>query len=175
MKVIQTAGTVTAVLVVMFFGISFFLPPRLYVERSLVIPGSAKNVFHQINDLRQWKNWSPWYYSGPEMEIVFEDYLSGTGATYRWSGHNQNNGKLTITDSEPYEKITATLFSMYRDTATVYYYFEPVNEGTKVTWIFISDSLDNSVEKYRGLLTDGRIGNDFEEGLARLKKHVKGR
>lgn len=173
MKTLKIVGIVVLVLVVLFFGIAMFLPSEVHVERSLVIPASSEIVFNQINDLRKWKEWSPWHQMDPDMKITYEDFLSGEGASYRWDSNELGNGKLTITDSQPFQYIETEMDFMDQGTATGYYRLEPVEEGTQVTWGFETDMGNGPVEKYMGLMMDSMVGSDFEKGLQNLKSYVK--
>lgn len=173
MKILKVIGIVILVLVVLFLGIAMLLPSEIHVERTLVIPASSEIVFNQINDLRKWDEWSPWHQRDPEMKITYEDFLSGEGASYRWQSEKVGNGKLTITESEPFKYIETELDFMEQGTAVGYYRFEPVKEGTQVTWGFKTDLGDGLIDKYVGLMMDSMLGSDFEKGLQNLKAYVQ--
>lgn len=172
MKMLKITGIVILVLVVLFFGISMFLPSEVHVERALVIPASSEIVFNQINDLRHWKEWSPWHQTDPDMKIMYRDFLSGEGASYIWHSEKVGSGELTITESKPNQYIETEIDFMEEGTATGYYRFETVKEGTQVTWGFESDMGNGPFAKYMGLMMDSMIGSDFEQGLQNLKTHV---
>lgn len=173
MKVLKFFGISVVVLVILFFGIAMFLPSEVHVERSLVIPASEEIVFTHINDLRKWKNWSPWHKMDPDMAITYEGFLQGEGASYRWKSDKVGSGQLTITESHPNQYIATKMDFMEEGTATGYYRFESVDGGTQVTWAFEIDMGTNPVDKYVGLLMDRMIGSDFERGLNNLKNHVQ--
>jgi len=173
MKILKIIGIVVLVLVVLFFGIAMFLPSKVHVERSLIIPASSEVVFDQVNDLRNWKNWSPWHQMDPDMKITYKGFLQGEGASYQWESNKVGNGKLTITESHPHQYIATEMDFMEEGNAMGYYRFEPTKEGTQVTWVFETDMGSDPVDKYIGLMMDSMIGADFEKGLNNLKKHVK--
>ncbi|MGD8427980.1 MAG: SRPBCC family protein [Balneolaceae bacterium] len=172
MKILKFIGIGLIVLGVLFFGIAMFLPSQVHVERSIVIPASSEVVFKQVNDLRKWKNWSPWQRRDPNMEITYVGFLSGEGASYHWVSNKVGNGSLTITESYPYKYIATDMNFNEEGEATGYYRFEPVVGGTKVTWAFETDVGSEPINKYMGLLMDPMVGNDFEEGLQNLKSYV---
>lgn len=173
MKTLKITGIVLLVLVVLFFGIAIFLPSEVHVERALVIPASSEIVFNQINDLRHWKEWSPWHQIDPDMKIMYRNHLAGEGASCIWESEKVGSGELTITKSLPYDYIETELNFMDQSTATGYYRFETVKEGTQVTWGFESDMGDGPFAKYMGLMMDSMIGSDFEQGLQNLKARVE--
>ncbi|HKK45262.1 MAG TPA: SRPBCC family protein [Balneolaceae bacterium] len=172
MKILKILGIVVLVLVVLFFGIAFFLPSQVHVERSIIIPASSEIVFNQVNDLRSWRNWAPWQQMDPNMEITYEGFLSGEGASYSWESKKVGSGKLTITESRPYKYIATDIEFDKQGTATNYYRFESIDGGTKVVWAFETELGKNPVSKYMGLFMDPIVGNDFEKGLQNLKAHV---
>ena len=173
MKILKFLGISVVVLVILFFGIAMFLPSEVHVERTLVIPASEEVVFDQINDLRHWKNWSPWHKMDPEMIITYEGFLQGEGASYRWKSDKVGSGQLRITESHPNQYIATEINFMEEGNARGYYRFESVEGGTQVTWAFETDMGSNPVDKYVGLIMDSMIGSDFEKGLNNLKNHVK--
>lgn len=173
MKLFKTSGIIIGVLGILFFGIAMFLPSTVLVERTVVVPAPSKTVFNQINDLRQWKHWSPWHTMDPTMKIVYEDYLRGKGASYKWDSELIGSGKLVITESMPHSYIVTSLNFLENKTATSRYFFEPVDDGTRVTWTLETDLGDGPMKKYTGLVMDNMIGSDFERGLANLKHYIE--
>ncbi len=172
MKAIKISGIIIITTGILFFGIAAFLPSVIYLERTVTVPASPKTAFDHINDLRQWKYWSPWHQMDPNMNIVFEDYLMGRGASYRWESDQIGSGKLVITESMPHSYIVASLQFDGKRTATSRYYFEPVDEGTRITWTYEAELNNGPMAKYSGLMIDNMIGNDFEKGLANLRNHI---
>ncbi|MDZ7681909.1 MAG: SRPBCC family protein [Fodinibius sp.] len=173
MKILKIVGITIVVMVILFFGIATFLPSQVHVERTLVIPASSEIVFDKINDLREWKHWSPWYQMDPNMEITYEGFLSGEGASYSWKSENGGSGTLIITESHPNKYIATEMDFMNKGKATAFYRLKPVDGGTQVTWAFETTMNNNPVEKYMGLIIDRMVGTDFEKGLHNLKNHVQ--
>jgi len=173
MKLLNIAGVSVIFFVVLFFGIAIFLPSEVQVKRSVIIPASSVVVFEQVNDLRKWRYWSPWQKVDPDMTITYEGFLTGKNASYRWQSDKVGNGKLTITQSQPYQSITANM-NYTNMEVTNHYHFEAVGKGTRVTWVFTTDVGDNPIDKYMAFLLDPMIGPDLKQGLANLKSYVKG-
>lgn len=172
MKALNTIGITFLTLGILFLGTAMILPSNVHVERSLVIPASPELVFNHINDLREWKEWSPWHRPDPETTILYEGKLKGQGASYSWTS-KESRGKLTITESHPYKYIAADLDFIVEGQALGYYRLEQVEEGTLVTWGVEAEMGNGPVSKYTALLINNRIGPDFEEGLNNLKAHLE--
>jgi len=172
MKALKVSGFTIGILAIFFFGIALFLPPKVYVERSLLIPAKADIVFNQINDLRKWKYWSPWHHTDPNMEVTYHGFLKGEGASYSWESNIIGDGKLVITESYPEQYISTKINFVEDGTATSFYRFEETEEGTQVIWGFETVVGTSPIEKYMGLFLDSRVGSEFEKGLQNLKIHV---
>lgn len=173
MRVLKIIGAIVGVLIVLFFGIAMFLPSEVHIERSLLIPASSEVVFNEVNDLRKWKEWSPWHEMDPEMEITYEGFLMGEGASYSWESEVLGDGKLSITESHPNQYIATDMHFTEQGSAMGYYRFESIEGGTLVTWGMETDMGNNPFSKYMGLMMDGMVGDDFEKGLQNLKAHVE--
>ena len=172
MRALKITGVIVGVLVILFFGIGMFLPSEVNIERSIVIEASPEVVFDQVNDLRKWKEWSPWHQMDPNMEITYEGFLMGEGASYKWKSDVVGNGELTITESHPNQYIATDMSFTDEGKALSYYRFESIEDGTLVTWGMETEMGNNPLAKYMGLVMDRVVGNDFEKGLQNLKSHV---
>ena len=66
MKFLKIAALVVVVLIVAAVGIAYLLPAQVRVERSIEISAPAEQVFANVNDLKKWETWSPWYAAEPD-------------------------------------------------------------------------------------------------------------
>lgn len=151
--------------------ISFFLPSQVKVERSMVMKANATTIFNQVNDLHNWFSWASWNLKDPNMKVTYFGPASGVGSGYNWeSEHRQvGKGKMSIIASIPNDSISTDLDFMENGKAHGYFTFRPAEAGTKVTWGMDCDmSTPFVLGKYIGLLMDGMLGKDFEEGLKNL-------
>ncbi|WP_295129025.1 SRPBCC family protein [uncultured Chitinophaga sp.] len=168
-----TIGAI-AVVVLVFFIVSLFLPPKVRVARSLFMKAPAEKIFHEINSLRNWRHWSPWHKQDqdPGMKNVYGATEEGPGATYRWESHRRKTGrgKLIITASKPFRFIAADIYFMGRGLMKGYYRLDPADGGTRVTWSFEAYTGNHPLRKLMGLMMDKWMGRDFEKGLNNLKQ-----
>jgi effector-binding domain-containing protein len=159
------------VVVIAMVVVAFFLSREIHVERSQSINAPAKVVFNQVNNLRTWDKWAVWNQMDPDMKIVFENSGIGKGAAYSWESEDRNlgKGKMTITESVPYDSIATEMDFMEEGTSTGYFLFDENNGVTEVTWGFDTDLGNNPVARWMGLMFDSMLGPDFEKGLENLK------
>ena len=151
--------------------IAFFLPREVHIERSGSIHAPAKVVFGLVNNLHTWEKWSIWNQIDPEMDITYENSGIGKNASYTWNSENSKvgQGKLTITESIPYDSIATEMDFMEEGTAMGYFLFKENGGATDITWAFNSDLGNNPFARWMGLMFNTMIGPDFENGIANLK------
>ncbi|KUO54898.1 MAG: polyketide cyclase [Alphaproteobacteria bacterium BRH_c36] len=154
------------------------LPSEFSVARSTVIAAPPAAVFEYVNDLQKWDAWSPWAKRDPNSKATFEGPETGRGAIFKWDGNAEvGKGKMRIEESIPPREIEIKLdFERpFEDTADVGFEFEPVEDGTRVTWSIAGeqDYIERVFCTLMGLDMDQMIGNDYEEGLANLKRVVE--
>ncbi len=172
MKILKTIGIGLLGVIVLLVIISFFLPRKVHVERSIEINGNPQSAFVLINNLKNWEQWSPWHKLDPNTKWTFSETAEGTGAWYNWTSENKNvgNGKLTILESKENEHIKTQLDFEGMSPAFADYIFTPTDNGYKLTWTMDSDMGMNPIGKFFGLMMDAMIGPDYEKGLKSLKE-----
>jgi effector-binding domain-containing protein/uncharacterized protein YndB with AHSA1/START domain len=163
------------IVLICLIAISFLLPSKSKVERSLVIQSDAATLFNLVNDLHQWELWSPWHDLDPNMKITYNDIQSGKGASYTWESNSKNvgNGTMEILSSTPNQEILTQMHFGDRGNPTAVFKFTAEGNATKVSWMFEGSSDEvpfyfKPMSKFFGLLMDKMIGPDFEKGLKKL-------
>ena len=150
------------------------LQPSTYrVTRSTTVAAAPEIVFGQVNDFRNWNNWSPWAKLDPAIRETHEGAPSGKGAVYRWTGDDKvGQGNMTILESVPAARVRIRLefIKPFASVADTLFEFAPAGAGTTVTWTMSGDSgfLSKAFCLFKGGM-DKAIGPDFERGLASLK------
>ncbi len=170
MRTLKFIGLGLVSIVVLLLVISFFLPAKVHVERTMIINAKPEAVFNMVNDLKNWNSWSPWNRIDTAMKITYGEISEGKGASYSWTSNHKNvgNGDLKILESMPFESIAVELNFMGQGTALGGYKFEPEGEKTKMTWSMDSDMGMNPIGRFFGLFIDKMVGRDFEKGLKNI-------
>lgn len=151
-------------------------PDEFHVTRSAVMTAAPSAVFEQVNDLRNWKKWSPWAKLDPSAKETFEGPFSGAGASFHWAGNSQvGEGKMTITESQQASLVRFRLEFLKPFAATNFaeFTFKPEGNQTVVTWNMSGKS--NFMGKAMSLILncDKMVGSQFETGLAQMKSVVE--
>jgi uncharacterized protein YndB with AHSA1/START domain len=164
------------VIVGVMFAISTALPIDYRVTRSTTIAASASEIFPHVNDFHKWKQWTPWLDDDPAATVTIEG-SPGKDATYKWSGNNKvGEGKMTLIESEPNERVKVKLEFLRRmpATADAEFTFKADGDKTIVTWTITGerDLIGRAFGSVFGM--DMMIGGNFEKGLARMKAVAEG-
>src|SRR5437870_4044440 len=132
-----------AVLVAVFVGVVSMQPSEFRVARTATIAAPAPAVFAQVNDFHKWEAWNPWAKIDPAMKYAYEGAPAGVGAVYTWAGNREvGEGKMTITESRPNERVAVKLEFMkpFEATSNAEFTFKPEGDRTVVTWSMIGQN-----------------------------------
>jgi uncharacterized protein YndB with AHSA1/START domain len=163
-------------LVVLSLIVIAALPANFRVERSATIDAPPEAVFALIHDFRQWRKWSPYEKRDPNMKRTYDGPAAGAGSAYSWAGNAQiGEGRMTITESKPYEHVAIRIefFKPWKATNGVQFRLTPVGGGVSVSWSMNGEK--NFMCKVFSLFMnmDHMIGDDYEKGLKELKRQAE--
>jgi hypothetical protein len=174
-----TEIVISLFLVVLFFvGVGFFfVPNNAYVERSIDIERPLVHVYDTLNSNRRYTEWAPWKLLDPNVQYTPSLTVEGVGAGVTWTSNHPlvGNGEQEITASkltlgdERSAEIQYRLRPAPGLNGTSRITIKPADIGVKVIWGFETQFGSDLVARYRGLYVDGRIGDEMQVGLARLK------
>jgi hypothetical protein len=176
MDTLKNVAWFLGVLVAIFLGVGFVLPPEWEVSRDVTIQADTRQVHWVLRRLETWKVWCPWgvmvdgavqMQTGPESE--------GTGAQLTWSGPDVGSGSLTLT-SEDRDSGLAFDLRLGRGRQPVHGEFRYEVRGpgtTHVTLTLRADAGYDLLGRYVGWARSRSIGRDVSEALTRLKKRAE--
>ena len=150
--------------------VGIMLPSRPPVERYILIDTHAATIFALLNDFRQVMKWSPLLDGDPNARIEISGPPRGVGASINWNGPIIGQGRQTIIEISPYERIAVEFEPADRAPATATFTLGSEDEMTRVVWRQESDYGFNLIGRYFGLLQGSIIGPELEDGLRRLKE-----
>jgi uncharacterized protein YndB with AHSA1/START domain len=164
----------TAALAVIFAAVAFGLPSHVTVARSVVVNAPESAIFPYLNNLHQFKEWSPWSARDPQLALSYGGPESGQGARVTWTSKKPSigTGSMEISESQPNRRIDlAVNFNGLEGTSS--YDVVPSGSGSKVTWTFGHESGSNPLERWKALMLDGLVGAEYRAGLDRLKEKIE--
>lgn len=175
MSKLKIVGGALLALVIVFVVIGFILPKQVEVTRSIVIDAPPQAVFPHLTAPKKLLEWSPWAERDPNAKWTFEGPESGVGAKYSWEGNSDvGTGSQEITKVVEHSEVQTALLFGGTDPAEAWFKLEPDGEKTRVEWGLRSEMQGGPIGGWFGLLMDGFVGPDYEQGLANLKRIVEG-
>jgi hypothetical protein len=152
-----------------FVGLSFFLPTKGKIERTIDIERPAIHVFDAVNSTRRFSSWQPYTVKDSQADIDFSELQDGVGAKVMWSSQVPEIGKGSqeITAAER-EKLVQMKLDMGGRTGTGTIKIEPKEVGVKVIFQFETE-FKGLLDRYKGLYLDSEQGDHLTMGLAGLK------
>ncbi len=176
MKLIKRILGVLIVLILVLVGVSYLLPGKAEVSRSITINAPADAIFPYINSMQETEKWSPWLTRDPETNLTYSGPDTGVGNTLSWSSEHPQVGTGTqeITESVENQVVKTALDFGDMGTASASFTLQPEGDETKVTWGFESELGLNPMMRWMGVMMDDWVGGDYERGLENLKTLVEG-
>ena len=159
-------------LIVILLLVSFLLPSKAKVERSLIINAPEDVVFYQVNDLQKFVKWNPWLAKDPKVQIEFGPKRAGIGANYNWKSNiaEVGSGTYKILKSDPFKLIDTKIDFLEKESSVAEEWrFTPINNGIKVSWKIEMEMGGSPIAKYQALMMDGVLGGEMESGLKQLR------
>lgn len=149
--------------------VGIMLPSRVVIERHILIDTHAATIFALLNDFRQVTKWSPMLDGDANAQIDINGPPRGVGASISWNGHIIGQGRQTIIESVPYEKITARFDLGGPIPATVTFSLSSEQGMTRVVWRHEREFGFNLASRYYGQVLGSIVGPGQEKGLTKLK------
>ncbi|WP_170480845.1 SRPBCC family protein [Ruegeria arenilitoris] len=175
MRFIKRILLTLLVLILALVGVSYLLPSKAEVSRSITINAPASAIFPYVNSMQQTEKWSPWLSRDPQTELSYSGPEAGVGNTLLWSSdHPQvGSGSQEIIESIPDQSVKTALNFGPMGTASASFQLKPEGNQTQVTWGFESELGLNPMSRWMGLMMDNWVGGDYERGLVNLKTLVE--
>ena len=140
MRFLKILGIILLSLLVIVVVIGFMQPSELKVEASTISKAPVSVLYDQVNDIEKRIQWSPWEGMDSNMTITLGETTMGVGASYSWTSEIMGNGRLEYVDCEPNKHVIGNLYFNESGAPGVgAFIFEPVEDGTKVTWTMSND------------------------------------
>ncbi len=142
------------------------------IKRSRVIKAPVEVVFENVNDFKNWENWSPWFEMDQTIVTSYPDTTSGVGASYSWKGKDGSGSMKTIS-AIPNKEIIQQVDFNSDSKPEVYWNFTKVDLGTEVTWGMRGKN--SFGEKFYWLFKGGIEKNTipiYDRGLELLEKYI---
>ncbi len=170
MKALKIILIILVSLFALFVIVGLLLPSKISMERKITINAPPAVVYDLLNDLHNFKAWSPFASMDTTMLITYTGE-KGAGATYRWTSKGETgNGLMTITESVPNKLIRCQLDFEKEGTSFADWKIGDENGKTTLTWSFETNLGGSPFKKYFGLFMGSMLGPEYEKGLKSFKE-----
>lgn len=163
MKKVGIIVGIVVLLAVVFLAI----PMESKVERSVVVNADRSLVFENVSKFENFIKWSPWSKIDTTQKVIIAGEDGTLGAKYSWESSNDEvgTGSQTITKINENEiEMDLEFTAPWQSVSKVYFMFEDVAEGVKVTWGYRGE--ENLMVK---LMVEGMLEDCYDDGLSGLK------
>ncbi|MGG8497564.1 SRPBCC family protein [Tenacibaculum sp. TC6] len=143
------------------------------VKRSKIINAPVSHVFNTVNDLKTWEKWGPWHEEDSTIVVTYGEKTVGVGASDSWTSKD-GPGKMETVAIEINKSINQKISFMDNEPNDIYWTFEEIANGTKVTWGMKAEQ-SPIIFKLFAILSGGwdkMLGPMEEKGLDNLEKEV---
>jgi effector-binding domain-containing protein len=172
MNKLKTFGIGLGLLLFILFAVMFFLPDRYVVSREIVVDRPMEQIRPELDDFHAWNaHWSPWIRLEPDLEVVYSGKEKGVGAKMEWKGKELGEGGMELVYSGADSVVYTMHFQDFNSQSRGRFELIPQGDATKVVWSNYGHV--RFFERFFGLLMDGMMGPDFEQGLANLKTYLE--
>ncbi|MDD3636087.1 MAG: SRPBCC family protein [Bacteroidales bacterium] len=169
MRVLKFFGFVLLFFLSVALLLALIMHDEVETTQSIEVKASPMLVFRQVNDLNNWKKWSPFKLDDPGMTLSYKGAKLGEGAELYWTSEDSGDGSLKIVKSEPYNLIQIVLDFGNHGIATDEWSFQETENGVVVSWSLKLTELSYPFGKYFGFFVDGLFNPLQIEGLEKLK------
>jgi len=158
------------VLALALFVVSLFIPKIKKTSATATIEAPSPIVYDQVNDLKNWENWSAWHKMDPASKYDYSIPSAGQGAWFNWDSPITGKGKMTITKALPGQSISTGLEFDGRGTAKANFTFDTQGDRTKITWDFESNVGMNPITKFLTMGMEKEVEASYKKSLENLSE-----
>jgi uncharacterized protein YndB with AHSA1/START domain len=170
MKAVRIILIVLGVLLLALVGAYFAMPSHIHVASTETLDAPHTAAFSHANNLRTWSQWTAWAQKDTTLRWEYSETSSAVGDWMRWKGKD-GNGKLTLTEVVPNEKLVYTMefdgFKPSSGTMT----FANQDGKTQSTWTMDAD-LEGPF-RLMALVFESAIKEDYAQGFKGLEAYAQ--
>jgi uncharacterized protein YndB with AHSA1/START domain len=173
LKAIAIVAVVLAIAIAVVLILAATKPDHFAVQRSATVEAPPEKIFALVNDFHQWGSWSPYEHKDPAMKRTFSGAERGKGAVYGWEGDkNVGTGRMEILEASAPSKILIKLdfYTPFEAHNMAEFTMLPQGDATNVSWRMHGPAPFMARIMHVFINIDKMVGNDFEAGLANLKR-----
>lgn len=169
-------AAIVAVAAIIVLVLAAMKPDTFRVARTATINAPPEKIYPLIADFRRWTDWSPYENRDPAMKRTYGGTPGSVGQTYAWEGDkNVGRGSMTTIETVAPSKVALKLdfVAPFEAHKTVVFSIVPQGSGTAVTWDMQGPTPFMGKIMHVFMNIDKMCGDDFTQGLAKLKAEAE--
>lgn len=107
-----------------------------HVEETIIVNAPVEVVFNEVNNFYNWETWGPWRNETDDIIVKYNPEIRGEGGGFSWKSDELGDGSITthkvLTDNSIEQEVIHNP-SFAESEGDMYWRFEDVEEGTKIT------------------------------------------
>jgi len=163
-------------LLILIIGMAIYIaiqPNEFQVSRTRTINAPRQVVYNQVIDLKNWKSWSSWVESDPDMTITLSEQTKGIGGSYSWKD-KAGVGTMKITETTPNTTIQQDMQFADMPASQVSWDFKDNPDGsTDATWSISGKDLPFKFKAYNTFMGGYYIYNTASCKISDLQNKMK--
>lgn len=175
LKFLKRSAWIIVGVIVLLVIIGFLLPTQRTVEKSITIETPLRNAFEQVNNLQNWKDWSPWKETAPTMQLSYSNPPSGSSAFLHWQ-HPQsksNHGRILLGEVDSYRRIDAHFEKNKKHVRTIVFRFNETEGGVELKMETSTESGWMPWDRYAGLFWQNKTRREFKHALQGIRSRLE--
>ncbi|MNK88063.1 Polyketide cyclase / dehydrase and lipid transport [compost metagenome] len=158
---------------VVIFGL--LAPSDWDVERSVTIKAKPEKIYPYVANFKDgWPQWASYDLEDPRITYTYSGPDEGVGSRREWVGGLIGDGKQVITHADIHRGVAFDIQMIETGFAIQgSIRFDPMADGTKVTWRHYGNVGTNPFRRYTAFTMDRIMGDEFEKSLELLKQKVE--
>ncbi len=107
-----------------------------HIEETTIVDAPVSVVFNEVNNYYNWEAWGPWSNETDDIIVKYNPEIRGEGGGFTWKSEDLGDGKITtnkVLIDNLIEQEVVHNPSFAESHGDMYWKFEEVEEGTKVT------------------------------------------
>ena len=158
--------------------LSFFAPSSQTVEREITINKPIDSVFHYLEDVAHFNQWSVWGSADSTIQYTYSGQTGAIGSAAHWQGADSISGKGSIRiDAIVSNQMIKTKIDLVEpaqlQAISTFNLRKLAGNMTQVKWLFeIPSKKPWNIFNFFASL-DETMGKDFEKGLQKLKSELE--
>ena len=143
------------------------------VSRSCIINAPLSMTFNTVNEFKTWGEWGPWKEMDSTIVYNFSGVTSGENGSYTWTGTSPEKGAMHNVSVTKNKEILQKIKMDDYEESDIYWNFEAVEKGTKITWGMKGEM--PFLVRWMAAGMDKQIGPMYERGFEMLEEYLQGK